>query len=322
MCVPAESTTTSDCGWLLADNIVILLKKKTVDCPTLADPAVYEAVPYSNMTEDAQAICTELQADLTDRNGNLPSLFKCKCALLSLHTRDRMTRRLERREGGPELLQEAWAEIKRELVSVHMDLLTKDDAEAAMATKRRSVTPAPVASPAPSTAMGNARTGRMALDDVSESEDSPQKRQCVEAATPTSEPCESVTTRAERNATEELHQWKERQAPSEFPMMGKLVDSGGKQTHEVFDSVGWWMEPSRWKRYRGMRLVAVSHLVVHATAARCERTWSWAGILSAGRRAGLSALHMKWALFVKRNAHLKPTLKQVVAKYKELFGRE
>ena len=49
----------------------------------------------------------------------------------------------------------------------------------------------------------------------------------------------------------------------------------------------------------GLQRVAVSHHVVHASAARTERNFSWAGIVATAKRNRLSPQALEW-LVLKR----------------------
>ena len=61
--------------------------------------------------------------------------------------------------------------------------------------------------------------------------------------------------------------------------------------------------------------VAVSHLVVHASSARTERNFSWAGIVATARRNRLSPQALGWLVSLKRNARFLPTHEQMATEY-------
>ena len=75
------------------------------------------------------------------------------------------------------------------------------------------------------------------------------------------------------------------------------------------------MDRQRQNVFRGLQRVAVLHLVVHASAARTERNFSWAGIVATARRNCPSPEALEWLVFLKRNSRFLPTKEEMTAEY-------
>ena len=72
----------------------------------------------------------------------------------------------------------------------------------------------------------------------------------------------------------------------------------------------------------GLQRVAVSHHVVHASAARTERNFSWAGIVATAKRNRLSPQALEWLGFLKRNSQFLPTQEEMAAEYLRRYRKK
>ena len=95
-----------------------------------------------------------------------------------------------------------------------------------------------------------------------------------------------------------------------------------EKPEEYFNAIDWWMERNRDKLLGGLQRVAVTHLVVHASSARSERNFSWAGIVATARRNRLSPTALGWLVFMKRNSRFLLTNEEVAAEYLRRYRKK
>ena len=72
-----------------------------------------------------------------------------------------------------------------------------------------------------------------------------------------------------------------------FEKVSLLPKSPGKK-NPAFNSLSWWLRPGRRNLYRGLQIVAISYLIILATAVRPACTSSWCGTVGTARRNRLS----------------------------------
>ena len=137
---------------------------------------------------------------------------------------------------------------------------------------------------------------------------SPSKRPAVALDDSSAMPA-NLAERVRRLVEAELKRW--RADPHEDNRVKAPLLPKKKQGR--FKLLQWWM--ARKNTYNTLSIVAVSYLIVHATAARPERTFSWCGTVNTARRNRLKPRKLARYVFLKRNKRYWPTKEEVVDEY-------
>lgn len=94
-----------------------------------------------------------------------------------------------------------------------------------------------------------------------------------------------------------------------------------KNKEDHFNGIQWWSNPRHTNIYRGLMRVAIVNLIVHASAARPERTFSWAGIVAVAKRARLNPNSLKLLVYLKRNSKYMPSAQEMAAEYLRVYRK-
>ena len=121
-------------------------------------------------------------------------------------------------------------------------------------------------------------------DDSASEVESPEKTQ---TSAPTQQtPAVDLEVEARRRAASEVDYYRHQEPGIKAPLMPE------KKEDDSYDAIkDFWTVPAQCLRYQVLWLVAVSHLIVQATAARPERTFSWCGLLAAAKRGNMKPQH-------------------------------
>lgn len=316
--VECEQRTSKEAAWLLCDEVRLYLASGNYSVPTLKNPSMHESKTKDSLPPISKLIHTRLEANLAERNGVLPTLSELITALLAPHTRELMLRTIQRRRGAKALIEEAWKVIETDLIDVHVALLRQDhDAKRPRESDSDEDKPDEEGTEAGAATEEVELLGaRPLLGGGAFNITSPKAVFASTAATPARR---SVLDEAKQLAKSELHKWRTIEAELELPLMPRKVvikDPKTKKGTEVLleppDVIEFWMSPSRQATYRGLRIVACTYLIVDATAARSERTFSWSGIVDVAKRANLKSENLCDMIYCKRNAHYAPTRDEIV----------
>lgn len=121
---------------------------------------------------------------------------------------------------------------------------------------------------------------------------------------------QSIATSARNLAQRELMMW--RTSGDDFFEDSPLLPEVDGQR---FNPIEWWEKKARGNILRGLAHVALTYLVVWATAGRPERTFSWSGIINSARRGKLGPRKLGRQVYVKRNNGFVPSSKEMKEEY-------
>lgn len=307
MRLQSESISTKPADWLLGNQIVESLQgRAAIPAIDLADSNKTVSVPIAELCPIAASVRETLIDKLNQVNGVLPSETQIAAALLSPHTRLLMQQKLNKSDEGKQLLQRVWQQIQ-------------DDVEAVL-TAELTGESVPSDNLLPTPSMDVEETHECTPFDPFGTALDPELE---EAMIPTaSHNDDRPSFDPKMLALQEMTLWR---SPVNVQ---KVKKSKGGETHNYksaglldFDALSWWANPQHKNRYRGLRKVAMSYLVVHATAARNERNFSWAGIVAVAKRARLTSTMLSTLVFLKCNHKYWPSQQEIIDEYKRLHAK-
>lgn len=310
--IEGETYPTKPAEWLLGDELVQLYAG---DSPftylNMQDAS--KSVKVSDMAT-LGPIATSYKASIAagglKNNGKLPSKLQVAAALCSPHTRDIMVDRLSELPDGEVLADQVWKDIQEEVETL---MLARLICETQDAQKKKQTTAAPRA-PAPSDVETDS-------DEFGASRRRRKKRQAPDTGVQ-EQPNRSLAQQAALLASQEMTRWRtpvEDATKAAYNTIDKPLLPRSKS--DYFNAVTWFLEKNSqgsYKRaasYQGFMRVAITYLIVHATAARAERTFSWAGIVATAKRANMKPTTPSRRVFLRRNKKYRPTSKQMKAEY-------
>ena len=257
------------------------------------DPSKSETVSAAELFPIAIGVKADLAELHEKNNGVLPSVGKLICALLDPHTRDAIILKVSAIRGGKALLAKAWEKIQSETEAVQVALISNWNTSALI-----QVEATPVA------------------NDPHESDESDDDFGGCQVAKKLSTSAAAI---AANDANSRAHLLAQQEIAYYKKMAGVVKPLLPQKKDDYFNTIEWWMEIQRSKVTVALRVVAISHLIVHASAARTERTFSWAGIIATARRFRLSDTMLSYMVFCKRNEKFLPSNAEVVDAYKALY---
>lgn len=296
-----EKYPTMPADWLLGDNLASMYDTGTFGAMSLANCHEQERVTIDKLGPIAEGYRADMASLTRKYNGTLPKMTQIIAAFLSPHTVDMMIERLNSIEGGAEVAAEAWGKIEEECTLVLLAMMEGDKLAVAEGES----------TPAETEATVSCDGGTF---DPFAAYSPPKKRAAPEEGE--EQPSRSALQQARLLAQQEMKLW--RTATTANRAKKPILP---KKKEDYFNGIQWWSNPRHTNLYRGLMRVAIVNLIVHASATRPERTFSWAGIVAVAKRARLSPSSLKWLVYLKRNSKYMPSATEMADEYLRVYRK-